>query len=307
MRFSAGKFLERGMWMAAAILFVVSTIAPGPAAYGQPGAARITGMAHMAYYVSDLKSARDYYEGFLGFQEAFTLKNANASDHVVFIKINDHQYIELYNEPVKNYGYIHDAGFETDDAKGMRDHLAAMGVTVPEKVTKDATGNLSFEMTEPSGFTIQIVQYLPGSMTGKTKGKFMRATRISDHIDHIGLLIKDKDVTWKFYNEAFGFVKEGDGSKMAIPGSDDRFEVGWERKEPVEARFHVKDHICLSVPDAPKMTAELKTKSQITEFPAAIADIHQLGNGKNVVEIYDLDHNRVETMEPPKPGDQAGL
>jgi lactoylglutathione lyase len=272
-------------------------------AYGQSSQPRITGTAHMAYYVSDLKKARDYYEGFLGFQEALVLKNQDGSDHVVFIKINDRQFIELYAEPVKNYGFIHDAGFETNDAKGMRDHLAAMGVKVPEKVTKDESGNLSFEMIEPSGFTIQIVQYLPDSLIGKTKGKFMPASRISDHIDHIGLLIKDKDVTWKFYNDAFGFTKEGDGSKMAIPGSNDRFEVGWERKDPVEARFHVKDHICLSVPDAPKMTAALKAKPQITEFPEAIADIHQLGNGKNVVEIYDLDKNRVETMEPPKAGE----
>lgn len=292
---------------AAAISFAVSTISLSTVAYGQSSQPRITGMAHMAYYVSDLKKARDYYEGFLGFQEALVLKNADGSDHVVFIKINDHQFIELYAEPVKNYGFIHDAGFETNDAKGMRDHLAAMGVKVPDKVVKDETGNLSFDIIEPSGFTIQIVQYLPDSLTAKTKGKFMPASRISDHIDHIGLLIKDKDVTWKFYSDAFGFTKEGDGSKMAIPGSNDRFEVGWERKDPVEARFHVKDHICLSVPDAPKMTAALKAKPQITEFPDAIADIHQLGNGKNVVEIYDLDHNRVETMEPPKAGEAAGL
>jgi hypothetical protein len=65
-------------------------------------------------------------------------------------------------------------------------------------------------------------------MTGNTKGKFMPATRISDHI---GLLIKDKDVTWKFSIEAFGFVKQGDdGSKMAIPDSDGRFEVGWGKR-----------------------------------------------------------------------------
>jgi hypothetical protein len=49
--------------------------------------------------------------------EAFSLKNPDGTDHVVFIKINDHQFIELYAEPVKNYGFIHDAGFETNDAK----------------------------------------------------------------------------------------------------------------------------------------------------------------------------------------------
>jgi catechol 2,3-dioxygenase-like lactoylglutathione lyase family enzyme len=296
---------RHGVWLAIAISLTISAMAPSPISYAQAAKpATITGMAHMAYYVSDLKKARDYYEGFLGFQEAFVLKNADGSDHVVYIKVNDRQYIELYAEPVKDYGYLHDAGFETNDAKGMRDRLAAMGVKVPDTVVLDEAGNLSFDMIEPSGFTIQIVQYLPNSLTGKSKGKFMPATRISERIDHLGLLIKDKDETWKFYSEAFGFTKEGDGSKMAVPGSNDRFELGWERKQPpAEARFHVKDHICLSVPDAPKMTAILKGKPQITEFPDAIADIHQLGNGKNVVEIYDLDHNRVETMEPPKAGE----
>ncbi|MDP9051564.1 MAG: VOC family protein [Acidobacteriota bacterium] len=307
-RVEAGRITRRisrqSVWLALAISFAASLIAPSGVSYGQAAQPHIIGMAHMAYYVSDLKKAREYYEGFLGFQEAFALKNADGTDHAVYVKINDHQYIELYNEPAKDYGYIHDAGFETNDAKGMRDHLASIGVKVPEKVVKDEAGNLSFEITEPSGFTLQIVQYLPGSMTDKAKGKFMPAARIADHIDHIGLLIKDKDESWKFYSEAFGFIKEGDGTKMIVPGGKDRFELGWEKKQPpAEARFHVKDHICLSVPDAPKMTAMLKAKPQVAEFPDAIADIHQLGNGKNVVEIYDLDHNRVETMEPPKTGE----
>ena len=284
----------------AALLVAVTTFSPKLHAQEKP---RIIGMAHMAYYVSDLKQARDYYEGFLGFQEAFTLKNPDGTDHVVFIKINDHQFIELYAEPVKNYGYIHDAGFETNDAKGMRAHLASLGVSVPATVMKNEEGDLSFDFLDPSGFTIQIVQYLPGSKATATKGRFMPPSRISDHIDHIGLLIKDREETWKFYSDAFGFTKEGDGSKMAVPGSADRFELGWEKRKPEEARFHIKDHICLSNSNVPKMTATLAAKPQMKEFPDAIADVHQLGNGKNVVELYDLNKNRVEVMEPPKVGD----
>ena len=284
-----------------AILCAALVAVPTAACRAQSSQARIMGMAHMAYYVSDLKKARDYYEGWLGFEEAFVLRNADGSEHVVFIKINDRQYIELYNETPKNHGFIHDAGFETNDAKGMRDHLAAVGVMVPDQVSKDASGNLSFDILDPSGFTIQIVQYLPNSMTGRAKGKFMPASRISDHIDHIGLLVNDRAESWKFYGDAFGFTKEGDGSKMAVPDSPDRFELGVEKKTPIaEARFHIKDHICLSNPDVPKMTAELRAKPQISEFPEAIADTHQLDNGKNVVEIYDLDKNRVEVMEPAK-------
>lgn len=292
--------MKIGFLQSTVLLVAAVTFAPKLQAQEKP---RIIGMAHMAYYVSDLKQARDYYEGFLGFDEAFTLKNPDGTDHVVFIKINDHQFIELYAEPVKNYGYIHDAGLETNDARGMRDHLASMGVKVPATVTKNEEGDLSFDFLDPSGFTIQIVQYMPGSKVTASKGQFMPPGRISDHIDHIGLLIKDRNETWKFYSDAFGFIKEGDGSKMEVPGSADRFELGWERRKPEEARFHIKDHICLSNANVPKMTSQLANKPQMNEFPDAIADVHQLGNGKNVVEIYDLNKNRVEVMEPPKVGD----
>ena len=223
--------VRRSACAVAAILFAALTFVPSAVCRAQSSQARITGMAHMAYYVSDLKKARDYYEGWLGFQEAFVLRNADGSEHVVFIKINDRQYIELYNEAPKNHGFIHDAGFETNDAKGMRDHLAAIGVKVPDQVSRDASGNLSFDILDPSGFTIQIVQYLPDSMTSRAKGKFMPASRISDHIDHIGLLVNDRAESWKFYGDAFGFTKEGDGSKMAVPDSPDRFELGVEKKD----------------------------------------------------------------------------
>lgn len=295
---------SKSAMLGAAILVAMSAIAPSSVSYAESGKARITGMAHMAYYVSDMKKARDYYEGFLGYQEAYVLKNPDGSEHVVVVKINDRQFIELYNEAPKNHGFIHDAGFETNDARGMRDHLAAIGVQVPAAVAKDESGNLSFEILDPSGFTIQIVQYMPKSKTEKSKGKFMAATRISDHIDHLGLLVNDRESSWKFYGDAFGFIKEGDGSKMKVPDSNDRFELGVEKKTPVEARFHIKDHICLSNSDVPKMTADLKARPQIAEFPAAIADIHQLGSGKNVIEVYDLDKNRVEVMEPPKGGEK---
>jgi len=284
----------------AILLLVLAGLTPGLRAQEKDKSPHIIGMAHMAYYVTDLGKARAYYENLLGFQEAFALKNAEGSDHIVYIKINDHQYIELVAETPKNHGFLYDAGFETNDAKGMRDHLASLGLPVPANVVKDATENLSFDITDPSGFTLQIVQYLPESLTGRTKGKFMPASRISNHIDHLGLLVNDRESSWKFYGDTFGFVKEGDGSKMAIPGSEDRFELGVERKPPTIDRYHIKDHICLSAPDVPKVTTELQAKPAMGEFPKAIADIHQLSSGKHVIEIYDLDGNRVELMEPPQ-------
>jgi lactoylglutathione lyase len=259
----------------------------------------ILGVAHMAYYVSDLGKARSYYEDFLGFKEAFSLKNPDGSEHIVYVKINDHQFIELLAESPKNHGFLHDVGFETDDARGMRSYLASIGVKVPDSVGKDEADDLSFDISDPFGFTIQIVQYDPKSRTGQTKGKFMPDSRISTHVDHVGLLIGDRDVAMKFYADAFGFEPEGDNTtKMKIGSGPDRFELGFERRPATVDRYHVKDHICLSVNDVPKVAGALMADPAAKKFREI--ETHVLDNGKHVAELYDLDGNRVELMEPLK-------
>jgi catechol 2,3-dioxygenase-like lactoylglutathione lyase family enzyme len=274
-------------------LLAVSVFAQGPIAKQL-----ITGAAHMAYYVTDLAKARAYYKDFLGFDEAFVLKNQDGSDHIAFIKINDHQFIELLLEPPKNHGFLHDVAFQTADAAAVRASFAALGVKVPGVVSKDPTGDLSFEVIDPFGFTIQIVQYEPDSRTALGKGKYMPATRISTHIDHLGILINDKSVAAQYYGDVFGFPGDGDNTKRRIGDGPDRFELGFERKPQTVDRFHVKNHICLSVPDVPAIAAMLQAKPAAGKFREI--ETHVLDNGKHVAELYDPDGNRVELMEPPK-------
>ena len=68
--------------------------------YGQASGQRpkILRIAHVAFYVSDLGRARWFYGSFLGFDEAFTVKGSDGTDHIAFIKVNDDQYVELFAE-----------------------------------------------------------------------------------------------------------------------------------------------------------------------------------------------------------------
>jgi catechol 2,3-dioxygenase-like lactoylglutathione lyase family enzyme len=284
-------------WISILAVFLAMTASAAQAADAPQ--ADIVGIAHIGYYVSDMAKMRSYYEGFLGFQEAFAVKGPGGSDHVAYVKINDKQYFVFYAEPAVNHGFIHDVAFQSSDVKATRAFLIAAGLK-PTEIAPDYAGDLAFSLIDEAGFTIEVVQYLPKSQTGLTKGKFMPASRISDHIDHIGLLTNDKQAAWDFYTKAFGFVKEGDGSKVSIPGSTDRFEVGFERKEGTIDRFHIKDHICLSSPDVPKVTAALSAKPEAKDFKEIENHSIGSGGGKNVAELYDLDGNRVEMMEPGK-------
>jgi catechol 2,3-dioxygenase-like lactoylglutathione lyase family enzyme len=257
---------------------------------------RITGIAQIGYYTGDLNKARAYYVDFLGFDEAFCLKNPDGTEHSAFFKINDHQYIKLVAESPKNYGFLNEVAFQTNDAIGLRTSLAGAGIKVPRTVVKDQTGNLSFEINDPYGFTIRIIQYQPGSLTSLGKGKSMPPSRFSTQIDHVGLLFGDREKAAEFYRNAFGFTREG--NKMRIGDGSDRFELGFERKPPTAERFHIKNHICLSVADVPKTVSILRAKPAARNFREI--ETHALENGKNVAEMYDPDGNRIELMEPPK-------
>src|SRR5215472_12587962 len=94
-----------GMKCAVVALLVLIRIAAVQAA-APSNRPRILGVAHMALYVSDLEKARQFFEGFLGYQEPYTLKREDGSVRIVFIKINEDQYLELFREKSNEDGQL---------------------------------------------------------------------------------------------------------------------------------------------------------------------------------------------------------
>src|SRR5437763_1452044 len=137
---------------------------------------RILGVAHVALFVSDLAKARAFYEDFLGYGEPYVLKRDDGSERIAFVKINENQYVELFAEAPKQDGHLNHISVYTDSAAAMRDYLVSRGVKVPEKVGKGKIGNSNFNITDPDGHTVEIVQYEPESWTVRAKGKFLPDT-----------------------------------------------------------------------------------------------------------------------------------
>ena len=93
--------------------FLVGTLvacAIAGAIFAQPSPVarpRVLGVAHMAIYVKDLEKTRQFYEQFLGFGEPFTLpKKDGTGVRIVFVKVNDFQYIEIFNEADRGEGQL---------------------------------------------------------------------------------------------------------------------------------------------------------------------------------------------------------
>src|SRR6266536_1995502 len=289
-----------------AILLLLATCFSRSVAGGDVRRPRVLGLSHMALFVSDLTKAREFYEDFLGYQEPYVLKREDGADRIVFIKINDNQYIELFAENPKQDGHLNHIAFFTDSAQGMREYLASRGIQVPDKVTKGRIGNLNFNIVDPDGHTVEIVQYAPDSWTMREKGKFIPDTRISTHIAHVGVLIGALGPAMKFYGETLGFQEFWRGSSfgnvlswvnMRVPDGDDYLEFMLYDKRPDAEQMGVKNHICLVTPDIIKAVAILEARPARRNYNRPI-EIKVGKNGKRQANLFDPDGTRIELMEP---------
>jgi catechol 2,3-dioxygenase-like lactoylglutathione lyase family enzyme len=272
-----------------------------------PTRPKILGIAHIAFYVSDLAKAREFWTDFLGYQECFNLKKKDTNDvRIAFIKINDYQYIELFAEKPRGDMMLNHISFYTEDADAMRDYLAAKGVKVPEKVGKGQTGNKNYNITDPDGNIVEIVEYQPDSWTAREKGKFMPATRISEHIPHVGVLIGSVEAATNFYHGILGFNESwrGGGSvekplnwiNMRVPDGRDYLEWMLHGVRPEPEKYGTKNHLALEVPDCEKAVALLKARPASKNFRMEEPKVGV--NRKRQVNLYDADGSRVELMEP---------
>src|SRR5512140_2899124 len=94
-----------------------------------PSRPKIFGVAHIAVRTDNLDAARKFYNQQLGYEEAFKLNRRDGSLMLVYFKVNDHQYIEVFPDwKGPEQLVLSHIAFETDNAQQLREYLAAKGV-----------------------------------------------------------------------------------------------------------------------------------------------------------------------------------
>ena len=271
-----------------------------------PSRPRITGISHVAYFVSDFPKAITFWHDLLGYDVAYELNKPGSSDvRIAFIKINDHQHVELFNEPSSAPpSMMSHLCFITDNAEQMRAYLASQGIKVPAKVTTTRAGDLAFEIRDPDNTLVEFVQPLPTGKEARAAGKFAPPTRISEAIYHVGFVVGNTQRALDFYSKVLGFTETWRGSpnpnelswiNMKVPDGTDYVEFMLYRDHPKD--YGTSNHIALSVPSIPKGTAEIQSRAATAHYTRELAP--KVGvNQKRQLNLYDPDGTRVELMEP---------
>src|SRR4051812_17793208 len=180
----------------------------------KPARPRITGWSHIAIYAHDLDQSRSFYKNLLGYEEPYWLPNTNGGVQLTFIKVNDRQFVELFTEKPgqTNSDRLYHIAIETDNAEAMRKYLGSRDVKVPERVPRGRIGNLNFNVFDPDGHQVEIVQYMPDGWTVREQGKFMGDARISNHLRHVGIIVTNLEASLKFYRDVLDFTETWRGS-----------------------------------------------------------------------------------------------
>lgn len=282
--------------VAASALLILSAAAP----VARPP---ITKIANFVVKTNNMEEARKFYSGVLGYGEVFRHKRAaTGGAEVAVFKVNDRQYIEVAPTLEKESDdKLIQIGFETRDARKLRDYMAAKGVTVPARVAKDSDGNYSFVVKDPEGHSVEFVEYTKGSLQSRYTGKAISDRRISDHILHVGVHVKSPEAEDKFYKDILGFRSLWQGGpqddrvdwiSLLTPDGDNWIEyMVMHSGPPSPQTLGVWHHVCVGTLDMPAVYKTVVDRGYKPPREPSIAR-----DGRMLLQLYDKHNTRTEVM-----------
>lgn len=217
----------------ALLMVVLLSCLPGAFAQAPP----VSGIAHIALRVGDLQRERAFFHA-LGFDEAFVLTKGDRAAEV-FVKVNDHQFIELYPRTggQEALGWMH-VCYESGSLQQLYALYSARGLRL-SPVVKAGAGNLISSFHDQDGRVVEFTQYLPGSRHFEDRGKHLGALRASDELLAIRVPVHDLSAARQFYEAKLGFeeLKDRTEVRMRISGDGDQWIGLFEASAGAQPQF----------------------------------------------------------------------
>jgi lactoylglutathione lyase len=128
-----------------------------------------TGIGHVAIRARDLDSAVAFYTEKLGLAEMFRLNQDDGSLMLVYLRVTDDQYVEIFpngvgETPARNaVGFTH-LCLTVSDLEATVAALEAAGVTIDIALKTGKDGNRQAWISDPEGNRIELMEMSPSSL-----------------------------------------------------------------------------------------------------------------------------------------------
>lgn len=129
----------------------------------------IKGINHKGFHVVDMERSLDFYCNKLGFKKAFELNHANGEPFIVYVKVADGCFIELFYGGVESEkNRVDHICFEVDDIHETAAQLRKNGVQLATEITQGMALNYQFWVVDPDGNWIEFMEMNPESQHMKS-------------------------------------------------------------------------------------------------------------------------------------------
>jgi lactoylglutathione lyase len=130
----------------------------------------IKAIAHWALKVKDLDVSLKFYRDTLGFAEMMRLHKDNGETWLVYLRVTDTQFVELFPEglgeraPGWDAVAINHICLEVPSVDEAAASLRKLGITLVHEPKLGLDGNRQAWFEDPDGNRIELMQMLPGNM-----------------------------------------------------------------------------------------------------------------------------------------------
>lgn len=127
----------------------------------------ITGFGHVAIKVTDLDRSLDFWEKRLGFPEMLRLKNEDGSTWLVYLRITDEVYLEIFpgaendRAPGWNANGVNHICLTIEDLEGTTQRIQAAGIELTSPIQMGLDGNRQAWIEDPDGNRVELMEMHP--------------------------------------------------------------------------------------------------------------------------------------------------
>lgn len=124
----------------------------------------VVGIGHVAIKVTDLDRSLDFYRDRLGFPEMLRLKHDNGETWLVYLRITDDQYLEIFpgaendRAPGWNANGVNHMCFTIEDLDGTTERIKAAGISLTSEIKPGLDGNRQAWIEDPDGNRIELME-----------------------------------------------------------------------------------------------------------------------------------------------------
>jgi len=129
-----------------------------------------TSLSHIALRAKNLERTIDFYTSKLGFEEIMRLNWQDGKVWLVYLRVTDTQFIEVFPDGVGDRGTSKEAtGFnhfclQVDGIEAVVDDLVSRGVVITRELREGPDGNRQAWIEDPDGIRIELMEMKQDSL-----------------------------------------------------------------------------------------------------------------------------------------------